>query len=265
MNDATEKLTDDAQAAQGERRGDAGATDLTVSPERAAARARWAEIVFIISFSLYAVLAVLAHYYAYFDWDVSINRAIRSITLPGFNPLMIWLSWLGSDLVPLVLVVGTGVALMAGGFRLEGIICMIGVSLGSAMNGLLKLVIARPRPDSSLIEVVKHYNHNSFPSGHVTFFIEYFGFLFFLSYVLLRRGRLRNSSFVVLGLLILLISVSRVYMGAHWPSDTLGAYLAGGVWLMLMIEVYRRLKAKRARPERVAVTAQRAGRIDNNH
>ena len=75
--------------------------------------------------------------------------------------------------------------------------------------------------------------------------MEYFGFLFFLSYVLLKRGRLRNSSFVLFGLLIFLISVSRVYMGAHWPSDTLGAYLAGGVWLMLMIEAYSRLKAKR--------------------
>ena len=241
MSDATEKLTDDDSRRANVR----GETDLTVSPERAARRARWAEIVFVVALSFYAVLAVLAHHYAYFDWDVSINRAIRSIALPGFSSLMVGLSWLGSDLAPVVLVVGTGVALMAAGFRLEGIICMIGVSLGSAMNSFLKILIARPRPDPSLIEVMKHYNHNSFPSGHVTFFVEYFGFLFFLSYVLLKRGRLRNASLVLLGLLILLISVSRVYMGAHWPSDTLGAYLAGGVWLMLMIEAYSRLKAKR--------------------
>lgn len=230
------------------------AADLTVSPERAAARARWAEIVFIIALSFYAGLAVLAHHYAYFKWDVSINHAIRSITLPGFNSLMLGLSWLGSDLAPVVLVVGAGVALMAAGFRLEGLVCMIGVSLGSAMNSLLKILIARPRPDPSLVEVIKHYNENSFPSGHVTFFIEYFGFLFFLSYVLLKRGPLRNASFVFFGLLIMLISLSRVYMGAHWPSDTLGAYLAGGVWLMLMIEVYSRLKAKRAKREKAAVS-----------
>ncbi|MGA9767755.1 MAG: phosphatase PAP2 family protein [Blastocatellia bacterium] len=243
MNDATERLTE-AENAGGR---EAGETELTVSRERAARRARWAEIVFVISFSFYAVLAVMAHHYAYFAWDVQINHAIRSITLPGFGSLMVGLSWLGSDLVPIVLVVGTGVALMAAGFRLEGLICMIGVSLGSAINSLLKILIARPRPDSSIIEVMKQYDHNSFPSGHVTFFLEYFGFLFFLSYVLLKRGRLRNASFVLFGLLILLISVSRIYMGAHWPSDTLGAYLAGGVWLMLMIEAYRRLKAKRSR------------------
>ncbi|HKS41289.1 MAG TPA: phosphatase PAP2 family protein [Blastocatellia bacterium] len=241
MSDATERLTDEENMHANDR----GETDLTVSHERAARRARWAEIVFIIALSFYAVLAVLAHHYAYFQWDVSINRAIRSIALPGFSSLMIGLSWLGSDLAPVVLVVGTGVALMAAGFRLEGLICMIGVSLGSAMNSLLKILIARPRPDPALIEVLKQYDHNSFPSGHVTFFVEYFGFLLFLSYVLLKRGRLRKASFVLFGLLIFLISISRVYMGAHWPSDTLGAYLAGGVWLMLMIEAYSRLKAKR--------------------
>jgi undecaprenyl-diphosphatase len=245
MNDATERLTEAEKVRETAGRA-TGETELTVSRERAARRARWAEIIFVIALSFYAVLAVMAHYYAYFDWDVQINHAIRSITLPGFSSLMVGLSWLGSDLAPIVLVVGTGVALMAAGFRLEGLICMIGVSLGSAMNSLLKILIARPRPDSSIIEVMRQYDHNSFPSGHVTFFVEYFGFLFFLSYVLLKRGRLRNASFVVLGMLILLISVSRIYMGAHWPSDTLGAYLAGGVWLMLMIEAYRRLKAKQS-------------------
>jgi undecaprenyl-diphosphatase len=223
--------------------GGPGETELTVSPRRAVARAHWAEMVFVIALAFYAVLAIFAHTYAYFEWDMSINRAIRSINLPGFGPLMVGLSWLGSGLVPTVLVVGCGMALYAARFRLEGILCMIGVTLGALMNSLMKLAIARPRPDPSLIDVMRQYNHNSFPSGHVEFFVTFFGFLFFLGYVLLKRNRLRRAALIVLGLLIALIGVSRIYMGAHWPSDTVGAYLSGGVWLMLMIEVYRRLKA----------------------
>jgi undecaprenyl-diphosphatase len=223
--------------------GGPGETELTVSPRRARARARWAELIFVIALALYAVLAILAHAYAYFEWDVRVNQAIRSINLPGFGPLMVGLSWLGSGLVPTVLVVGCGMALYAARFRLEGILCMIGVTLGALMNSLMKVAIARPRPDPSLIEVMRHYNHNSFPSGHVEFFVTFFGFMFFLGYVLLKRSPLRRVALIVLGLLIALIGVSRIYMGAHWPSDTVGAYLSGGVWLMLMIEVYRRLKA----------------------
>jgi membrane-associated phospholipid phosphatase len=221
-----------------------GETDLTVSHRRAVARARWAEVVLILALCVYAVLAVLAHAYAYFEWDVRINHAIRGVTLPGFGPLMIGLSWLGSGLVPTVLVMGSGMALYAARFRLEGILCMIGVTLGAVMNSLMKLAIARPRPDPNLIEVMRHYDHNSFPSGHVVFFTTFFGFLLFLSYVLLKRSPLRTVALIVLGLLIGLIGVSRIYIGAHWPSDTVGAYLVGGVWLMLMIEVYRRLKTR---------------------
>jgi undecaprenyl-diphosphatase len=244
MSEVIEQRSDEPADTNGPLLNGPGETELTVSRRRAVVRARWAEAILISALCLYAVLAVLAHIYAYFEWDVRVNHAIRGVTLPGFAPLMIGLSWLGSGLVPTVLVMGSGMALYAARFRLEGILCMVGVTLGAVMNSLMKLAVARPRPDASLIEVMRHYDHNSFPSGHVVFFTTFFGFLLFLSYVLLKRSPLRTAALIVLGLLIGLIGVSRVYIGAHWPSDTVGAYLVGGVWLMLMIEVYRRLKTR---------------------
>jgi undecaprenyl-diphosphatase len=244
MNEVVEQRPDGQAEAGSPLLSGPGETELTVSRRRAVARARWAEAVFILALCLYAVLAVLAHTYAYFEWDVRVNHAIRSVTLPGFGPLMVGLSWLGSGLVPTVLVVGCGMALYAARFRWEGILGMIGVTLGAVMNSLMKIAIARPRPDPSVIDVMRRYQHNSFPSGHVEFFVTFFGFLFFLGYVLLKRSPLRRVALIVLALLIASIGVSRVYMGAHWPSDTVGAYLWGGVWLMLMIEVYRRVKAR---------------------
>ena len=222
------------------------AEGLTVSPRRVSRRVRWARAFFAVALCLYVVLAVLAYRFAYFGWDLSIALRIQSINFPGFETLMIWVSALGSGWVPFALVTLTGFGLAAAGFKAEGVVCMFGVASGALINRMLKVLSARPRPDESLVNIFATVRHESFPSGHVVFFIEYFGILFFLAYVLLERGPLRRLALLTMGALILLVGVSRVYLGAHWPSDVMGAYLAGGIWLMVMIEVYRRLKKAEA-------------------
>lgn len=244
MSEAQEDFNDELQRLAVEPEAGASGTEMTVSPRRAVRRARWAEIVFVAALAVYAVMAVLASRYAYFSWDISIARGIQSVTVAGFNTLMVCVSWLGSGVFPWLAVIGTGTALIKAKFKIEGIVCMVGVGVGYAVTHLLKYLSGRPRPNTTLVQVLTQARFESFPSGHVTFFIEYFGFLFFLAYVLLRRGHLRRGALVALGLLIALVGVSRVYLGAHWPSDVVGAYLAGGAWLLLMIEVYRRRKAK---------------------
>lgn len=223
---------------------DSAVADVTVSPRRAARRARWAEMVFISALAVYAVMAVLANRYAYFAWDISLARAVQSVTLAGFHTLMVAVSWIGSGLFPFLMVTTTGFALIKAKLKVEGIVCLAGIGAGFTVTHLLKYLSARPRPTSVFVQVMTQARFESFPSGHVTFFLEFFGYLFFLAYVLLKRGRLRRVALLVFGLLIALVGVSRVYLGAHWPSDVVGAYLAGGAWLLLMIETYRRWKAK---------------------
>ena len=218
--------------------------EVIVPAPRAASRAKSAQTVFLVCLCVYAVLAFFAHRYAYFGWDLTLARSIQSISNPGFAAAMIGVSLLGNGWIACALVVLAGLAFIKTGLRAEGLICMAGTGSGWLVDHLMKLLIGRPRPSDTLVNVAGHFHFESFPSGHVVFFVEFFGFLFFLAYVLLKRGPLRYVLMIVSGLLLVSVVMSRVYLGAHWPSDVLGAYLAGGLWLVLMIEVYRRIKAK---------------------
>jgi undecaprenyl-diphosphatase len=113
------------------------------------------------------------------------------------------------------------------------------------VNRLVKYIVARPRPTMGHVRVSGEWANESFPSGHVTFYVCFFGFLFFVAFALLPRGSwLRRVSCLLAALPVALVGLSRVYLGAHWPSDTLGAYLFSGLWLVFSVEMYRRWKRR---------------------
>jgi undecaprenyl-diphosphatase len=119
-------------------------------------------------------------------------------------------------------------------------LCTAGSGL---LNRAIKMFIARPRPAAPEVEVFRAHSGQSFPSGHVTFYVCYFGFLFFVAYALLpERTPARRAAFTLCVLMIALVGLSRVYLGAHWPSDTIGAYFLGGLWLAFSLYLYRRWK-----------------------
>ena len=71
------------------------------------------------------------------------------------------------------------------------------------------------------------------------FFTAFFGFMMFLAYTLLKHSWWRTLLLVLLGAMVALIGLSRIYVGQHWASDVLAAYLLGSVWLAMSIFVYR--------------------------
>ncbi len=96
----------------------------------------------------------------------------------------------------------------------------------SASTAWLKTLFARPRPDFALQELADF----SFPSGHATGAVAFYGFLAWLA---LRRGWLSPAPALALGLGAAgLIGFSRLYLGVHYLSDVLGGYLVGGLWAL---------------------------------
>ncbi len=111
--------------------------------------------------------------------------------------------------------------------------------------GVIKLLVARPRPKAPLVEILQVVNGQSFPSGHVMSYLAYFGLLFSLGIILFRGKRWwRMVLLIIPAFFVVMVGPSRIYLGAHWASDVLGAYLIGGVLLGIALWLYLRLKKK---------------------
>ncbi len=112
----------------------------------------------------------------------------------------------------------------------------VGVSI---LGAVVKIIVHRQRPSPDLVNVFSPLNDYSFPSGHVLLFTAFLGFLIFLIFTLTPRSWVRTLGLVFMGGLVAMVGVSRVYMGQHWPSDVLGGYLLGSLWLVVTVYVYR--------------------------
>jgi undecaprenyl-diphosphatase len=207
------------------------------------ARAAAFQTYVLISSAGFVALAVVAHGVAYFPIDLKITRAVQAYHGAGFDRLMYMVSWVGyfPQCIPLT---ACAVLFLVGlGLRWEAIAALFAL-LSSPAGMLVKLIVMRPRPAQSLVHVIGELHSTGFPSGHVLVMTTFGGYLTFLGFTLPRRSP--GRSIVLTGelLLIALMGLSRIYEGAHWFSDVMGAYLLGGLWLALTIRLYRWGKPK---------------------
>ncbi len=203
-----------------------------------------AEVYYGMALIAFAVLTLFAYLSPYFSWDLRASQAIQSLNFAGMFGFMRFVSFFGNSWYPYALAVLTIIVLFAFRFRFEAAGLALSTGGSALLNKLIKTAIARPRPRTDLVSVFGILDSQSFPSGHVTFYVCYFGFLFFVAYALLPRGSFaRRAMLTLLALPILLVGLSRIYLGAHWPSDTLGGYLFSGLWLGFSLDMYRRWKS----------------------
>ena len=150
---------------------------------------------------------------------------------------------LGDGLVVLTITVIAGTLLWLLGRRAYA--ALLGVAVGGALviSPVLKLIFDRPRP--RLFEWRVHYEglSASYPSGHATLSTV---LLVALAYVVHRLAHRRWISMVASALAalgILLIGLSRMYLGVHYPSDVLAGVTIGFAWAVfcaLTVEALRR-------------------------
>ncbi len=193
-------------------------------------------VLVVVAFSL---LTFLVKTTPSFPIDLKITIGLQSINIPLFGELMTLVSWAGFQPQSSILTVLIVLVIYGFGLQWEALMALMAAISSSAINVLVKDLIRRPRPADPLVQVLEKLNSYSFPSGHVMFYTCFFGFTWFLAFSLLKPSLKRSLLLVFFGSLVLLVGASRIYLGEHWASDVLGAYLLGSLTLVVIIQVYR--------------------------
>jgi len=225
-----EKVKDAAQQA---------AKAETTSPPKREYRTFLFQVSLFAAIAAFGVLTFMVKTIPSFPIDLEITRALQSLNSPIFAALMSLISWPGFSPQSYILSLIIVAVIYLFGLHWEAISALVAALLPPILNVIVKELIRRPRPTVDLVHVLRILESYSFPSGHVMFYVGFFGFLWFLVYTLLKRSWRRTLLLILLGTLIGLVGISRIYLGQHWPSDVLGAYLLGGLTLVAILQFYR--------------------------
>jgi membrane-associated phospholipid phosphatase len=188
------------------------------------------------------MLSIIARYTQFFPGDMGITAALQKQRHPWIRRFMVAISEIGFPKLSIPLTIGVAGIFLALRFRLEAIFILLTTS-SNLLNALVKRLIKRPRPTNELVTVARVINEPSFPSGHVMHYTNFFGLLIYLLATNWRSGKLRNILIAICTTLIVFIGPSRVYLGAHWPSDVMAGYIYGGLWFGGIMALYLRIKS----------------------
>lgn len=211
----------------------------TSSPRSQRNRTVLFQVALFSAVAVFTVLTFLARTTPFFPIDLLITGAIQSIDSPFFAGFMWLISWPGFLPQSLLVTLLVALGLYVYGLHWEALASLLAAGSSGVTNQFVKEVIQRPRPASDLVDVFAVLESYSFPSGHVMFYVSFFGFIWYLAYALFKQSVQRSLVLGFAGGLILLVGVSRIYLGQHWASDVLGAYLLGGLLLTGIILFYR--------------------------
>jgi undecaprenyl-diphosphatase len=179
-----------------------------------------------------------------FALDVALTRQVQRIDVPGLPAVVQAVNWLGSTPVVIATAAALALLLTCRGHHAEALLIAVSL-LARIANPLLKALAASPRPSADLVHVTAA-SGPGFPSGHVMGTVLFFGCLIYLAR---RRGSFPGSRLVQVGAAIVIVAMgfSRVYVGAHWPSDVLGGYLWGAFFLLVLVSLFE-ARSKVVRP-----------------
>ncbi len=167
-----------------------------------------------------------------FTWDAPIMLWLHQWRTPWLDNLFVAITQSAGPWIVAGLII-VGIVLWQREERKTAVSLLASSAGSAALNALLKLFFARPRP--AVFPPLTTESSYSFPSGHTMAAMAVYG----LTAVLLWRRR-RIGWAILAGLWVPLVALSRVYLGVHYPSDVLASLAVGTIWLILLMFLFTR-------------------------
>ena len=198
--------------------------------------------ILVLLILMFSTLSVFIAEHPILPFDIKVSLLIQKLQSGWMDQLMLAISFFGE--LPYSLL---SVLLVAGifywqKFRHEAFYIAMVLFSGLIILGVKNLV-NRPRPTTFYVRLVEVNRFQSYPSGHVLSYVLFFGFLIILMRTL-KQIPLVTRNFItgISAFLVLMIAPSRIYLGAHWFTDTIGGFLLGIICLFPLCYFYFRNK-----------------------
>lgn len=189
-------------------------------------------ILFILGIGLFLSMFLLLSINKVSYFDNTVYSIISSVQCEPITMICKFLSFLCSTyfLICVMLLI----VILAKDKKKAFYICL-NIGLCSLLNQILKFIIQRNRPVDINLVVEGGY---SFPSGHSMVCFAFYGFIIYL----INKNEIKNKLVysILLGTLILLIGLSRIYLGVHFASDVVAGFAMALTYLMIYIYEYEK-------------------------
>ena len=153
----------------------------------------------------------------------------------SITPIVKVITWFGSATCLILL---TFILFILIKNKKQGTLIGINLVIVTILNQLLKFILQRPRPTEFRIINETGY---SFPSGHSMISMAFYGYLIYLIYKHMKNKYLKWILISILSVLILMIGVSRIYLGVHYTSDVCAGFIISIGYLILFINITNKL------------------------
>lgn len=192
----------------------------------------------VLLFVLFSIIAWRVHVGGVTMMDTYVQGMVKGLQTESSLTFFSYFTKLGSEIGIITTLVISLLVFWKKRYYAAMIVYPVGILVTHLVNKGIKEIAKRDRP--SLNEALDALGY-SFPSGHAMLSIMTFGFLTYIIAANLKSIAGKCGITISMGILIILIGLSRVILNVHYPTDILAGYCAGGILLIIAIYCHRLL------------------------